>query len=67
MVIATGSVGSGRSAIAMKGSGTMPGPMTMGIAVTGAMTTTAVARKVTGTVTTETAARGTTTETNSVR
>jgi hypothetical protein len=45
----------------------MLGPITMGIAVTGAMTTTAAAREVTGTVTTETATRGTTTDTSDVR
>jgi hypothetical protein len=56
MAIATGSVVSGSSAIAMNGSGAMLGTITMGAAVTGAMTTTAVD----GMVTTETAKRGTT-------
>jgi hypothetical protein len=57
----------GWSAITMNGSGTMLGPITMDIAVTGAMTATAVAREVTGTVTKETATRGATIDTSSVR
>jgi hypothetical protein len=47
--IATGNVESGRNAITITGSGTMLGTITTGIAVTGGMTITVVAREATGT------------------
>jgi hypothetical protein len=47
--IATGNVESGRSAITITGRGTMLGAITTGIAVTGGMTITVVAREATGT------------------
>jgi hypothetical protein len=49
MGIGIGNVVSGTSTIMMNGSGTMHVTITMGIAVTGAMTTTAVAREMAGT------------------
>jgi hypothetical protein len=62
MGIAIGTVGSGKSTIMMNGIGTMPVTITTGIAVTGAVTMTTVAREATGTTSTGTATGGMTTD-----
>ncbi len=67
MGIAIGNAGSGKSAIMMSGNGTMPVTITMGIAVTGAVTMTTVAREATGITSKGTATRGMTIDTSSAR